>query len=644
MSDNAIVSIRDVISAILKHDHFVDALVTAMDADPAAVPTITRRELHRQDIFHGLVGRVVDYGRGHPQQAALKALFEDTGISDEGVFDAVEFVSSCLINHFKGEIAELLARPLLHQFALHLSENGIAPAGAELILGHEIRSKRLDGSSGWHKSADAMLLTTTDRWATWTPRRQRTLPSGQSIIVGLAEIKAYRQKPNKLFDQLANHANRFQRGMLLRGIDCDLTATFIAQSVDSLTADCVPLTSSYDARGVSRLAILPRVTTREEQLMHRFGPNAWISELPFTSQEMLEAAYRFSIWLACLLGTNDFGVSLATNTAESHAQLREATLQGGLQDRFLEVLYHLCHRKSVANANPEHSGKLSKLYRLYNSFSYGRRRAVGSRMQWPDEHPELPRAESMSVSEIAQDPVSAATAQCLFDSATAYGHGNLRKAQELLEMAKLAGTPPAVGRKLAWLESMIAYRDGRFAVALELFPGPNSDKNQFWWPRDQLMWARLHARACNAMTARTLLTQLEPLGQWPIRALPIEYFGVSALTFLAGRENESAKGEADRGIEILEAFRYEVRERQSSGLGEPVNIHTQVVQMGVFDLVAVLVRAQRAEEAVNHLVQLSGFDGWEIPYLIRDELLAELFNNIKRFPKLLAWVSKTKAW
>ena len=635
------VSLRSVILGILRHEEFADTLVEAIDAHLPREMTADTRDQARHAVLCNMVRRVVRNVQTHPRRHALVCLMRDSDIASDEAFMALEFVYSCVINHFKGELAELLAHPLLSDFASHLVTNNLSPPGVQFIPGHAFTTPRNEGQKTQYKSADAILTVTTDQWADWNSKGH-ALPAGHLVLVAAAEIKAYRQSLRKTFGQLAAQVGRFRFGMCMSGTTLDPAEVFLAIGNKRGSMDCVPCLAPYPAERFARLVIRPSLKTRPQCSLDEWGSHAWMSELPFTSHELLEAAFRFAIWFVTQMATDSFEVAgLSDGTCPPTLSI-PANI-GGLQDRFLEALYHFGRRESFQEKSRKHRRIANTFFWLYNSLCYGRQRARGDRLQCPEEHPNLPRSY----------PVERKTraAQFLSDSWGAYARGELRDALAILEKACEAGIRRTHAYRVAWLEGMIAYCEGHFEDAIRCFPGaePNTRYSSWphgissWWPRDQLMAARLRTRTGDNATARELLNTLTPPEQHPNRSFPVEYYGVSALTELLAGDKDGAQNDVDRGIEILETLRSECHERAEADLGQPTDIDVSAIHRGVFDLVAVLSATGRCAEAVHHLTCLSGFDGWELLYLSRDPLLAPLFGDKPRWPQLAVWLKREQA-
>jgi len=630
------------INEILRHSHFTDGLVAAFDACIGDGLSAVEQEHSRRVHFREMIHRVVRNARDHPRLHTLSALVQDAGVTDEDSFAALEFIYSCLVNHFKGELAEVLARPLLRTWVSHLASTGLIPDEVEVVPGYDLRAPRLAGDPGQHKCADAILRTTADRLARWTHVQDHALPSDGVMIAGVVEIKASRKSPPKVLEQLAGHVNRFDLPWNLRGRGIDPARTFIAQCPPNGRTAWIPATEPIVVDRVPRLFVRPCNRSGPLVAPQSLGPMVWVSELSFTTKEMLEAAFRFAMWLASQAGTDTFDLGGTVDTSQAKGAGGPTAMDSTAQDRLLQALYHLGREGFITQTTPRAQRAAKTFFWLYNVFSYGRERARGDRLQWPDEHPALPRHATTQTEPPISSSVGAASIAHISASHRAYARSRLDEAKQLLKKAKAAGVPSSHASKVSWLEGMIAYREGRFAEALGLFPGPGPDRQDKWWRRDQVMLARLHARAGSVATARELLAALEPVDQWPDRAFPVEYYGVVALVALRENHGSSRRSAIHDGLALLEAVRTENRERRERHLNELWTVHPQTVQMAVFDLAAVLAATGYVTEAIHHLTQLSGFDGWELDYLARDELLACVFGVPDTSAQLAAWLEQER--
>lgn len=635
--------LHKLINEILQHNHFTDTLIAAIDAcvGGSGLSTV-EQENARQTYFRGMIDRVVRNARDHPHLNTLRTLVHDDGITDHDAISALEFVYSCLVKHLKGELAEVLARPLLQTWASHLSSMGLIPEEIEIVQGHDLRALRAAASPGQHKCADAILLVTPDCLLQWTHTQHDEMPCDASVITAVVEIKAFRAPLQGVLDQLVGHINRFGIAWNLRGVEIDGRRTLIAQcNVGGKTALNM-VTGPIVVDQVPRLFVRPCKKIGPVVSAQQVRSMFWVSELSFTSKEILEAAFRFSMWLASQVASDMFdlgGTEKATQT-EGTGCLME--IDSTAQDRLLQALYYLGREEFLAKASPRKPGIAKTFFWLYNVFSYGRERACGDRIQWPEDHPELPRHASNTPEAPTHSSAGMEGAKYVIAAQEEYTKCRLHEAKQLLEEAKVAGVPAIYAYKASWLAGMIAYRQGEFIQALHSFPGPRSDRKHNWWRRDQLMLARLHARAGLPATARSLLLTLEPIDQWLDRAFPVEYCGVGALVALRENDDPHRQRAIHDGLAILDALLAEIRERRKRGLSELSTVHPQTLQMAVFDLAAVLVATQEATQAIHLLSQLSGFDGWELDYLAQDKLLAPLFRVPENIVRLTGWLEQER--
>ena len=643
MSGN--MSVRARVLGILHHPEFTDALIQAMDTQlPRHCPELKRDQL-REDLFEAMARRVAQDVNKHPLRDVMFQLLKDASqLHRTEFYDFLDFVHSCLVSHFKGELAELLAWPLLQEFAEYVVSTGLAPPGVEVVPGSAVQAKRSVDSAGWYKGADALFVVRPDAL-----QGAGTSETGIGIV-GAAEIKSSRVGLRGIFEQLAKGVRRFRLGLRLHDAVVDRRQSQVLMSDKRMGLEWIPLSSSFTHGRFCRLAIRPVTPTGSPGHLQRWGPRAWVSELPYPSCDILEAAYRFAVWYVSLAGNEVYcepGANVPGRVANPHLEM---TFEESAQETLREGLYHFAHdekllRKPAAEVRHLPRKELRRRARfmwLYNSLCYGHGRATGDEIQVPEQHPDLPRAWRAG-SAIVASPGDANDTQAknleeLIEVCRGfYSHGKQAEARRALEDVKAAGAPPAFAGKVAWLEGMIAYRDARFEDALRLFPGPESGDRDSWWTRDQVMSARLNARGGRTEKARDLLETLLPLTQWPYAALPVEHGGVIALAWLIEGDLQASQREAELTIGLLEALRADIRSRQERGMGSLPNVSGQTVHMGMFDLVAVLVALGRVDEAMRNLTRIRGLDGWEPEYFARDPLLAPLYADPGRRHELREW-------
>jgi hypothetical protein len=275
---------------------------------------------------------------------------------------------------------------------------------------------------------------------------------------------------------------------------------------------------------------------------------------------------------------------------------------------------------------------------LYNALCYGYQRASGNHLQFPDEHPDLPRITAGGIAAKMSVPLAADGFATKVHRA--YTKGHHARAKKMLQKAMFRDPTLLQGRRIAWIEGMIAYREARFEEALARFPGPEPGKRDHWWTRDQIMLARLHARSGDGPAARVFLAGLEPLGKWPNLALPVEAHAVESLSWLADRNDAKAGKALKSARQLLQQLSAEERRRADAHLGASPNVNFNTVLTATLDLAAALAALGKTTEATDELTQLGGLDGWEFGYIASDPLLAALRKDPRARRRVARWKSE----
>lgn len=635
---------RSRILHILREPELAEELIQALDAQLPHDHAEQDREPSRHGFFTAMVSRVAQHVANHPRKELIFQLLKDwTLLRRADLYNFLDFFHSCLVSHFKGELAELLAWPLLQNFADYLVTSRLAPPGLRIIPGWAIRARRHPEHLGWYKGADALfVLSGVD------PDPCRELPS--IGLIAAAEIKSSRTSLRKIFEQLDRHVERLHLGLCLSDTKISSGASTVLISDKPVCKNWLPLTAYAPKGDIYRLAIQPVTISGVPCHLKAYRTRAWISELPFPSLDIIEAAYRFAAWYVCSAGSEVYCDSRTTIPGRIPNPHPEVTFEEAAQNILRESLYHFGHQEDLLREpcpklrrwSKEELRQRSTFTWLYNSLCYGHMRARGEAVQAPEDHKDLshtpPDLGPVPETPAAGNDSTPATIEKLIDKCRAfYRQGNQVAAQQALSEVKEIGEFPSLNRKVAWLESMIAYRDARFAEAFATFLGPDHGPRDHWWVRDQIMWARLHSRTRQTAQAKTLLDTLLPLHAWPYRAVPVEYYGVTSLTHLINGDLTQANNDVDSGLAYLEALRAEFADRRARGQSEPDTVHSQTVHMGVYDLVATLSALGRLDEAVHTLISIQGLDGWELNYFSRDPMLVPLLGDPGRQSVLSEW-------
>ena len=136
-------SVRARVFDILRDREFTNTLLRAMTAQLPKHCRGHRREQLLQRLFDAMVRRVSEDVTTHPRREVMFQILKDgTQLSRTEFYGFLDFLHSCLVSHFKGELGEILAWPLLQDFVEHMVSTGLAPPGVEIVPGHAIEEKR----------------------------------------------------------------------------------------------------------------------------------------------------------------------------------------------------------------------------------------------------------------------------------------------------------------------------------------------------------------------------------------------------------------------------------------------------------------------------------------------------------------------
>lgn len=569
------------------------------------------------------------------QDLFFQLLRDESVLTDGQLVDLFEFIYSYLVNRFKGELAEVLAAPVVRRFAEQLAEGHRLPPRIAVMSGSGIEARRKRGrrvQGGWYKGPDALLLQS---------RAARVVAGSQAdrvAIAGVVEIKSYRPRLADLLVQLRNHARRLAVGLRLSGRE------ILAAGVSGLVAGrdgCfrrVPLMGCPPDRLV-RLVVRPSRRGRSARPIEAKGRNLWIAEIAPDAIDLSEAGYRFTDWFVGRLGAEVYKPPGQPGVVPDGKRVQNPwpsmTAEEAARNGLRQAMYFLGERQIFAQGRSRGRQRGTRRDRrarstfrwLYNSLCYGYDRASGDVVQFPEDHPDLAPSPSSPL------PPAEAFARKVHD---AFSKGRLSKAREMLRKAEQSDPALVATRHAAWLGGMIAYREARFGDALARFPGPETGKHDHWWTRDQVMRARLLARAGRGVEARERLAEMESLTQWPNRAIALEVHAATALSHV--RDDRAAAAAAlDRATELLERFRDECANRADQELGAPPDIHFPSVVGAVLDMAAALADLDRPTEALDHLGRLAGLDGWEFAYIEADPLMASLLEDRGTRRRLAEW-------
>jgi len=631
-------TVAQTILGILNHKEFTEDIVDSLGAAHSADGDV---ESTRQDEFAGLLRRVTSAFHSREQAGTLyEVLRDDTRVRESALIEVFNFIYFYLVNQFKAELAECLARPILRAFAHVLAADGRAPAAVRICEGHRIRSRRARGGhveAGWYKGADALIVVATDELTGWDRLRGAKGPfSGGVAVFAVAEIKAYRAAPERILDQINRHTRRLAFGTQIEGKDLDTSrCVFVTWDVNG-DVSLAPFGRRVPIGRIARIVVRPGLAHQPSKPLVSSGIQTWTAELPSSSEDLSEAAYRFTDWFLGRVGQDIF-VPRDGGPKTIPNPWPHMTTEQAARNRLREAFFSLSRRRIFQNPSRNETARGARARRTFNLLAnavcYGHEGTSRDFLLWPDEH----RVRTKQAI-LARAPVT----DLLGEAHKEYGSGRLDAAQAIIDRIDRSSLDDAVQRRVGWLEAMVAFRRGDFGQALRLFPGPAQGKRDFWWTRDVAMQARLEARNGHGHKARGILRALEPIERWLHRALPVEYHAVSALACLAERDHDGAEERAAQALRALGALRDATRERDAN-LGDPLDIHPATVQLSILDLAAVLAASGRVEQAVAEITRLGGLDGWEFHYLRRDPLLQAVLDLPATRVELEAWEEQERS-
>jgi hypothetical protein len=626
---------------------FVADIVEALDARAPADLSAAGRELRRRDGFERIVGRVKANFDVHPRSRLLLLLLrDDSQLTDEELVDTFEFIYSYLVNQFKGELAELLAWPVLNDFVELLTKRGRAPAGTQVVPGSLIEERRAkDGvlQRGWYKGADALLVLRADAA---TGSGSNHLPDASLAVIGVVEIKSYRPRRADVLFQLRNHVRRLSMGFRLSGSEIAPSRAFVGFVERGGRVRYASLTKHVPVARIERLVIRPSRKARQARPVELWGTRTWVAELVPDAVDLAEAGYRFADWFLGKAGAEVFRSpgepGLLSDVERVPNPWPHMSPEEAARNALRQAMYVVGSRE-IFEADRGRAAKRVRRARatfrwLYNALCYGYHRASGDHLQFPEEHPDLPRVTAGGIAAAKMSVPSAADGFAT-KVHRAYTKGHHARAKKMLQQAMRRDPTLLQGRRIAWIEGMIAYREARFDDALARFPGPEPGERDHWWTRDQIMLARLHARSGDGPAARVFLAALEPLGEWPNRALPVEAHAVESLSWLADRNHAKAGKALESARQLLQQLSAEERRRADAHLGASPNYNFNTVQTATLDLAAALAALGQTTEATDELTQLGGLDGWEFGYIASDPLLAALRKDPMARTRVALWKS-----
>jgi len=324
--------------------------------------------------FDAMVARVEGRFENSSNYGVVLQFIQDhSRLGDREVMRLFEFIYSSLVNKFKGELGELLARPALLAFLPILRSENV-----ELILGPELASHQLRRRHGWYPAADALFCV----------RHPDVFE-----VVGIAEVKSKATPLSDLRDQVMKNILRLRRGIRARGEDVSPEAirvrTFAGQSIPIGGVD------KSIAERVPALMVIPhRAAGDFRPVRYPDHANQWMSELPYRQDDITEAAYGFMSWYFARIGPRVFyyrseGKQIAGDLRRPAAH-DDLSLEENGKHAFLEAIYSTTGRRGFDPSETRPPGRRTPwqtLLWLYNSLGFGYQQASTDEFMYPEFTP-----------------------------------------------------------------------------------------------------------------------------------------------------------------------------------------------------------------------------------------------------------------
>lgn len=209
-------------------------------------------------------------------------------LSDAETAAAVAFIHGRMVTAFQGSLAELLAAGPCLRLAEELKSQGQLPREARLFGGEAVRAG-VPGRSGTLQAADFHLLIES---------------AGTVTVVGLAEVKSYRQSPRRFRAQLDRHHRRAVEGLTVCGHSYPSSRIRMGRGNGQppirirIGPGRWKLPRSFhfeEGDGRSRVHIEPPTPPPADELM-ALGPDLWRITLRWSHEALAAAAFEVSFW------------------------------------------------------------------------------------------------------------------------------------------------------------------------------------------------------------------------------------------------------------------------------------------------------------------------------------------------------------
>ncbi|HET7434018.1 MAG TPA: hypothetical protein VFN10_04810 [Thermoanaerobaculia bacterium] len=330
------------------------------------------RDRSPDDEFAAMVRRVEGkFEASRNYSVVLQFIQDQSKLRDREVIRLFEFIYSSMVNKFKGELGEVLARPALRAFQRTL------PPDTTLILGPDIASRQLRRRYGWYPAADALYCHERD---------------GGIEILAIGEVKSKATPFPEIRQQVETNLIRLRRGVRIRNEEIAPEKIFV-RTVSGGTIPIASITVA-SARDVVTLMVLPyRAAVDDLAVRHPEDDRVWIAELPWKQDVITEAAYRLMSWYFSRIGPKVFyhrADPPPSPDGRRPAAHPDLSLEENGRHAFMEAIYHTTGRAGFDPREiPErgHRTPWQTLLWLYNSLGFGYSEATTDEFMYPEFEP-----------------------------------------------------------------------------------------------------------------------------------------------------------------------------------------------------------------------------------------------------------------
>lgn len=325
-----------------------------------------------------LFRRLIEYGPQYPGDGETAASGDERTLSDDECGACVEFITSHMVNRFKGELAELLALEPCIRLVERLQQERHLPSGIQLYWGDMVQERRQarrtgveDNLSwgGFTKGADGLLV---DHASPQPDHPHKTLR-----IHGVVEVKSMTLSKKRVVAQINKHYARLGGGVRLGDKEwppdaisfTGMTRMMVLPSTWKLSREWRWVKTNEATEMIFPEPSEPPRPTQIEAL----EPCLWKITLAWSQETLNQAAYEMTFWYMSQVGQHIYG---------------QKSLPKGWQEMAPEeagynaikmMLYYILLR-------PLSKRKARLATRLYNVYGFGYPLGVDSReMLWPKD-------------------------------------------------------------------------------------------------------------------------------------------------------------------------------------------------------------------------------------------------------------------